>query len=130
MSEDSTTLIHPAVQAILNRIAVVEKDMDEGKFISAFEVMEYIVYAMDPSDRAITYVYPTGLQRDIVECLNNEEKALRAEKSISKLAKRTRERRYIYREWFKMIVNQLHNKGYLDGSKFTAFHDPSGGKRS
>jgi len=130
MTDESTNLIHPAVQAILNRIAVVEKDMDEGKFISAFEVMEYIVYAMDPSDRAIKYTYPTGLQRDIVECLNNEEKALRGERSREKYAKRTRERRYIYREWFKMIVNQLHVKGYYDGSKFTAFHDPSGGKRS
>jgi len=130
MTDESTTLIHPATQAILNRISSIEIYMAGNMFVEAFEVMEYTVYAMDPSDRAIKYTYPTGLQRDIVECLNNEEKALRAEKSISKLAKRTRERRYIYREWFKMIVNQLHNKGYLDGSKFTAFHDPSGGKRS
>ena len=130
MTDESTTLIHPATQAILNRISSIEIYMAGNMFVEAFEVMEYTVYAMDPSDRAIKYTYPTGLQRDIVECLNNEEKALRAEKSISKLAKRTRERRYIYREWFKMIVNQLHDKGYYDGSKFTAFHDPSGGKRS
>ena len=128
MTDESTNLIHPATQAILNRITVVEKYMEEGKFIPAFEVMEYIVYAMDPSDRAIKYTYPTGLQRDIVECLNNEEKSLRAERSREKYAKRTRERRYIYREWLKMIVNQLHNKGYLDGSKFMAFRDLTGGK--
>ena len=130
MTDESTTLIHPATQAILNRISSIEIYMAGNMFVEAFEVMEYTVYAMDPSDRAIKYTYPTGLQRDIVECLNNEEKAIRAERSFSKLAKRTLSRRYIYREWFKMIVNQLHVKGYYDGSKFTAFHDPSGGKRS
>jgi len=130
MTDESTNLIHPATQAILNRIAVVEKYMEEGKFIPAFEVMEYTVYAMDPSDRDIKYTYVSGLQRSIIECLNNEEKAHRAERSITKLAHRVRERRYIYREWLKIIVTQLHNKGYLDGSKFGAFHNPARGRKS
>ena len=129
MSE-STTLIHPATQAILNRISMVEEHMEFDRFTSAFEVMEYIVYSMEPSDRGIKYTYVSGLQRSIIECLNNEEKAHRTERSRTQLSKRVRERRFIYREWLKVIVTQLHNKGYLDGSKFGAFHNPARGRKS
>jgi len=128
MSEDSTTLIHPATQAILNRIAAIEAYLLNGDYVKAFEVMAYTIYSMAPSDQDIKYTYANGEQKALSEVINNEDKALRFESSRAAYAQRVRERRYLYPKWLQLIENQLHNKGYLDGSKFMAFRDLTGGK--
>lgn len=124
--KDSTTLIHPATQQILNLKAACEAYLLNGKYVSAFETMQYLIGSMHPDDQNIL----CGKDNDkkLYDVIRAEEIKYRATKGMNHLQSRIAFGRYRYRDWLKRIVEQLHRKGYLDGSKFQPFRDLTGGK--
>ena len=128
MSEkDSGILIHPATQQILNLKSAVEAYMLDKQFLKAFEAMNYLIGSMAPEDKLIMVVYKSGTSKPLLEVIRDEERRHREIKGLKQLARRISNKRYTYRSWLDMIMNQLHTKGYLSGEKF-GFRDLTGGK--
>ena len=127
--KDTGILIHPATQQILNLKSAVEAYMLNKQFLKAFEAMNYLIGSMAPEDKLIMVVYKSGTSKPLLEVIRDEERRHREIKGLKQLASRISNKRYTYRSWLDMIMNQLHTKGYLSGEKF-GFHDPSKGRKS
>ena len=130
MSEkESGILIHPATQQILNLKSAVEAYMLNKQFLKAFEVMNYLIGSMAPEDKLIMVVYKDGPSKPLLDKIRDEEKWHRSCRSIRHMTSRITHRRFSYRDWLNLIMERLHERGYLSGAKF-GFHDPSKGRKS
>lgn len=125
--KDSTTLIHPATQQILNLKAACEAYLLNGKYIPAFETMGYLIGSMHPDDKDIL---SKNSDKKLIDVIRTEEKWFRTVKSRRSLDFRIKHCQFKYRDWLDRIVEQLHRKGYLDGSKFKPAKPAAGDKKS
>jgi len=73
----------------------------------------------------ISMLKPVDHPQELLTSLMNEDAALETERSITKLAKRLRDRKNIYIVWFLDLNKILWNKKYLVAEGYTAMVYPS-----
>ena len=70
----------------------------------------------------ICILKPLDQPKDILDSLMNEDTALQAERSITKLATRLRNRKGIYIGWFFDLNKILWNKKYLEAEGYAMMY--------